>query len=133
MGVYGMLAIGFLVFVARYFVPRDRGSERAMRLGFWGLNLGLGWMIFANLLPLGIWQFFDSARYGYFHARQPEFFEQPGVRVIEWLRLPGDVVFIVIGIFPVCYLAARMFLNRRRPGDVPDEQPTEELTQPTAS
>ena len=27
MGVYGMLAMGFLLFVARYFVPQDRASN----------------------------------------------------------------------------------------------------------
>lgn len=31
MGVYGMLAIGFFVFVAAYFVPRDARTERAMK------------------------------------------------------------------------------------------------------
>jgi nitric oxide reductase subunit B len=129
MGVYGMLAIGFLTFVAQYFMPSDRGSERAMKWSFWGLNIGLGWMIFVNLVPMGIWQFFDSARYGYYHARQPEFFEQPGIRIIEWLRLPGDVIFILAGIVPVCYLAIRMFLNRRRRGDVEPGQMTESLTQ----
>jgi len=129
MGVYGMLAIGFLMFVARYFVPRDKGSERAMRWSFWGLNGGLAWMMFVNLVPLGTWQFYDSARYGYFHARQPEFFQQPGIRAIEWLRLPGDVVFIIVGILPVCYIAVRMFLNRHRAGDVAPEERTEELTE----
>jgi nitric oxide reductase subunit B len=129
MGVYGMLAIGFLTFVARYFVPMDKGAERAMRWSFWGLNLGLGWMVFANLVPLGTWQFFDSARYGYFHARQPEFFDQTGIRIIEWLRLPGDVVFIVVGILSVCYLAVRMFLYRSRPGHIPPEAAPEMLTQ----
>ena len=34
MGVYGMLAVGFFMFVARYFLPPDRGSERAMALAF---------------------------------------------------------------------------------------------------
>ena len=39
MGVYGMLAIGFFMFIARHFIPPDRGSERAMKLSFWGLNV----------------------------------------------------------------------------------------------
>ena len=101
-----------------------------MRWGFWGLNIGLAWMMFVNLVPLGAWQFYDSASFGYFHARQPEFFEQTGIRVIEWLRLPGDVLFIVAGIVPVFYLAVRMFLNRNRSGEVAPEEPTEALTLP---
>ena len=51
MGVYGMLAMGFFMFVARYFIPPDRNSERAMRLSFWSLNIGLAWMVFVNLAP----------------------------------------------------------------------------------
>ena len=35
MGVYGMLAIGFFMFIARHFIRPDRGSEWAMKLSFW--------------------------------------------------------------------------------------------------
>jgi len=34
-GRYGMLAIGFFMFIARHFIRPDRGSERAMKLSFW--------------------------------------------------------------------------------------------------
>jgi nitric oxide reductase subunit B len=129
MGVYGMLAIGFFMFVARYFIPPDRASERAMKLSFWGLNIGLALMMFVNLAPLGLIQLYDSFQNGYWHARQPEFFQQPLVRVIEWLRMPGDLVFIVVGIGPVVYLAIRMFLQRNRYGQVAPGGQTEELTQ----
>jgi nitric oxide reductase subunit B len=129
MGVYGMLAMGFFMFVARYFIPPDRGSERAMRWSFWSLNIGLAWMLFVNLVPIGIAQLYDSFQYGYWHSREMAFFEQPLVRVIEWLRLPGDVIFIVGGVLPVVYLALRMFGARRRYGELPAEATTEELTQ----
>jgi len=128
MGVYGMLAIGFFMFVARYFVPRDRGSERAMRWSFWSLNIGLAWMIFVNLTPVGALQMFDSVANGYWHARAAEFYQQPLVRVIEWLRLPGDLLFIVGGIVPVVYLALRMFANRHRAGELPSGADTERFT-----
>ena len=71
MGVYGMLAMGFFVFVARYFIPPDRKSERAMQISFWSLNLGLGYMLFANLVPIGMFQLWDSFQNGYWHARAP--------------------------------------------------------------
>ena len=80
MGVYGMLAIGFFMFVARYFIPPDRPSERAMRISFWSLNIGLAWMVFVNLVPVGVLQLYDSLQNGYWHARSPEFFAQPLVR-----------------------------------------------------
>jgi len=128
MGVYGMLAIGFFVFVAAYFVPRDRGSERAMKWSFWCLNGGLGWMVFANLFPIGALQFYDALVNGYWHARSPEFFSGPMVRVLEWARLPGDAVFIAGGIGPLVYLALRMVANRNRPGLVPAQETVEQLT-----
>ena len=81
MGVYGMLAIGFFMFIARHFIPPDRGSERAMKLSFWGLNVGLGLMLCANLIPMGGIQLYDAVQNGYWHARQPEFFQQPWPRI----------------------------------------------------
>ncbi len=128
MGVYGMLAIGFFMFVARYFIPPDKNSERAMKLSFWCLNIGLAMMLFVNLIPMGIVQLYDSVRYGYWHARQAEFFQLPAVRVIEWARLPGDLVFIVGGILPVVYLAVRMFAQRGRYGQLAPGAPMEEFT-----
>jgi nitric oxide reductase subunit B len=119
MGVYGMLAIGFFMFVARYFIPPDRRSRWAMGLSFWSLNLGLAWMLFVNLVPIGIMQLGDSFTHGYWHARQIDFFMQPAVRFAEWMRLPGDLLFIVGGILPVVYLALRMFACRSRSGQIP--------------
>jgi nitric oxide reductase subunit B len=128
MGVYGMLAIGFFMFVARYFIPPDARSERAMKLSFWSLNIGLGWMLLVNLVPIGILQLFDSFQNGYWHARDLAFFMRPDVRLIEWARMPGDVLFIVGGILPVVYLAVRVFVSRGRYGRLAAEESREELT-----
>jgi len=132
MGVYGMLAMGFFVFVARYFIPPDRRSERAMKISFWSLNIGLAYMLFANLVPIGMYQLFDSFAHGYWHARAPEFFQRPESRFLEWLRLPGDVLFIVGGILPIVYLAVRMFRGRARYRMLTEAQGTEKLTQQVA-
>jgi nitric oxide reductase subunit B len=130
MGVYGMLAIGFFLFVAAYFVPRDSRTERAMKWSFWSLNGGLAWMVCANLFPIGALQFHDALVRGYWHARSPEFFARSDVRALEWLRLPGDVVFIVGGIVPLLYLALRMVANRNRPGAISVHEAVEPLTDP---
>lgn len=128
MGVYGMLAIGFFMFVARYFIPPDRASERAMKISFWSLNIGLALMLFVNLAPIGGIQLYDAFKLGYWHAREPAFFEQPVVRLFEWLRLPGDLLFIVGGILPVVYLAIRMAAQRRRYATLPPETAIEQFT-----
>ena len=109
--------------------PAGPQAERAMRLSFWSLNIGLRWMLFVNLVPMGGIQLYDAVQNGYWHARQPEFFQQPAVRIIEWLRLPGDLLFIVGGILPVVYLAIRMFRRAAPLRDLPAETTTEEFTQ----
>jgi nitric oxide reductase subunit B len=72
------------------------------------LNLGLAWMVFANLFPLGVLQLADVVTNGYWHARSLEFFEHH--TYIEWLRLPGDVIFIA-GVVPLVYLTAKALLR----------------------
>jgi nitric oxide reductase subunit B len=129
MGVYGMLAMAFFMFVARYFIPPDGNSQRAMKVSFWSLNIGLLWMVAANLFPIGALQLYDAFHNGYWHSRQPEFFQGSAVRLLEWMRLPGDALFIVGGILPVVYLAVRMFLARGRYAKLPPDADVERFTQ----
>ena len=60
MGVYGMLALGLAMFCLRYLIPADRWPEKWARICFWSTNIGLAWMCFATLLPLGILQLYKS-------------------------------------------------------------------------
>ena len=94
MGVYGMLAAGLALFCLRYLIPDDRWPERAAKLSFWSLNIGLAWMSFATLFPLGIRQLYESVNVGYFEARSLDYLGTNTNTVIEWLRLPGDALFI---------------------------------------
>jgi len=121
MGVYGMLSLGFFMFVARYFVSLDKRSNLAITISFWCLNIGLAWMLFINLFPVGLLQLHEILGTSYWQGREPEFYAKPLVRFFEWLRLPGDALFIT-GILPVVYLAVRMFINRHRPGTVDEEK-----------
>ena len=105
MGVYGMLAVGLSLFCLRYLIPAERWSERAARTSFWSLNIGLAWMCFATLFPLGIAQLYESVNNGYFEARSLEFLTNDTNRLIEWIRLPGDLLFIAGGVLPVLYLS----------------------------
>ena len=105
MGVYGMLALGLAMFCLRYLLPADKWPERWARICFWSTNIGLAWMCFATLLPLGILQLYKSVDSGYFEARELEFLGNDTNTLIEWLRLPGDVIFIVGGALPALYIA----------------------------
>jgi nitric oxide reductase subunit B len=105
MGVYGMLALGLAMFCLRCLISAERWPERWARLCFWSTNLGLAWMCFATLLPLGLLQLYQSVDKGYFDARELKFLTNHTNAVIEWLRFPGDVVFIAGGALPALYIA----------------------------
>ncbi|MGD8923177.1 MAG: cbb3-type cytochrome c oxidase subunit I [Candidatus Zixiibacteriota bacterium] len=105
-GVYGMLALGIAMFCLRYLVPKDKWSDKAAKFSFWATNIGLGWMCLATLFPLGLVQLYHSVNAGYFEARSLGFlFSQENV-IINWIRFPGDIAFI-LGILPILWLAWR--------------------------
>jgi len=108
MGVFGMLAVALMVFAFRQVLTDDDWArmEKYVRISFWGLNLGLAMMVVTNLFPGGVLQLADVLQHGYWHARSPEFLHQRLVHTIEWLRLPGDLVFIGLGVVPAVIAAA---------------------------
>ncbi|HXR96246.1 MAG TPA: cbb3-type cytochrome c oxidase subunit I [Terriglobales bacterium] len=117
MGVYGMLAVGLALFCIRYMIPERRWSDKAAKISFWSLNLGLAWMVFATLFPLGISQLYESVEVGYVAARSLKFLGSPINKTLEWMRLPGDVVFIVGGVLPLLYLCILAVRRLRPAGD----------------
>ena len=107
MGVFGMLAMALMVFALRQVSTETQWSSTQKWIGvsFWGLNVGLALMVVTNLFPGGVLQLVDVLNHGYWHARGPEFLNERMVRIIEWLRLPGDVVFIGAGVAPALIAA----------------------------
>ncbi|ROZ62063.1 nitric-oxide reductase large subunit [Kocuria soli] len=118
MGVYGFLAIGMAVFALRYVIPPEKWPEKWMGFSFWALNIGLLWMVFVSLMPLGVAQLYHSVSEGYYEARSLGYLTEPGNVVVEWLRMPGDVIFLV-GIVPLLYLAflGLKYFLRKSPGE----------------
>lgn len=55
-------------------------------------------MIAMSLFPGGVLQVWDVAQNGYWHARSLVYTGSDTARLIEWLRLPGDAVFIYVGV-----------------------------------
>ena len=114
MGVYGMLALALMVFCLRYLMRPEDWSDRLVGYSFWTVNIGLMLMVFANLFPVGVLQLADVVTNGYWHARS-EFSGQH--TFLEWMRLPGDVIF-VSGTFPLLWMAAQGAF-RPRPATAP--------------
>jgi nitric oxide reductase subunit B len=115
MGVFGMLAVALLVFACRQVLAEAQWQrvEGYVRLSFWGLNAGLALMIVSNLFPGGVLQLWDVLQHGYWHARGPEFLNERIMRIIEWCRLPGDLVFIGLGALPVVIAAVLTYAQLR--------------------
>lgn len=107
MGVFGMLAVALTVFALRQVLTDEQWvrPEKYIRVSFWGLNIGLALMVITNLFPGGVLQFLDVLNNGYWHARGPEFLQGKIPRLIEWLRMPGDLIFIGLGVVPLLIAA----------------------------
>jgi nitric oxide reductase subunit B len=135
MGVYGMLAVGLALFALRYLIAPERWSDRLAQISFWSLNVGLAWMAFASLFPLGVLQLYQSVDKGYFEARTLNFVTSDINAMLEWLRFPGDVLFIGGGILPLLYLCWLGVLGTRAPTVVeePDRILFTEIVEPTSS
>jgi len=113
MGVFGMLAIALMVFVLRQATSDTAWLrlERYIRCGFWGLNIGLAMMVVFSLFPAGILQLHDVITNGYWHARSLAYTAGTVPRLLEWLRMPGDLVFIFLGALPIALAMCLGYLD----------------------
>ena len=118
MGVFGMLAIALIVFVIRQTATeRDwPGIEKYIKVAFWGTNVGLAMMVVFSLFPGGVLQVWDVIQHGYWHARSLEYTGTTTARALEWMRMPGDLVFIFAGSVPLAIAAVKAWLGVRRSG-----------------
>ena len=93
-GVYGLLALGFTLTVARVLTRARRWKEGSLAYAFWAMNAGLVLMVVMSLLPIGLSQAWASVEKGLWYARSAEFLQQPAIETLRWLRVFGDVVFL---------------------------------------
>ncbi|MGA9627429.1 MAG: nitric-oxide reductase large subunit [Bryobacteraceae bacterium] len=113
-GVFGMLALAVLVFCLRAMQSDTawKETEKFVRVGFWGVNVGLALMIVLDLFPAGVIQLWDSIANGYWHARRLTFLTGGAYHKLEWLRMVGDVVFLFAGALPITLGALRSVWKR---------------------
>jgi nitric oxide reductase subunit B len=115
MGVFGMLAVALLVFAVRHVStePEWNRLQPYFKVSFWGLNIGLLMMLVFSLFPGGVLQLRDVLENGYWHARSLAYTGQTMARLIEWLRTPGDLVFIFVGVLPALIAVTLSYINVR--------------------
>ncbi len=116
MGVFGMLALGLMMYTLRRLSTDDVWSrnEKYVRIGFWGLNIGLMLMVVLDLFPAGVLQLADVVNHGYWHARRLSFLDAGTYHLLEWLRIIADVVFIAAGSIPILIFALKIFAARKK-------------------
>lgn len=83
------------------------------KVSFWGLNIGLLMTFVFSLFPGGVLQLMDVLENGYWHARSLAYTGQATARLIEWLRTPGDLVFIFVGVLPALIAVTLSYFNVR--------------------
>ena len=110
-GVYGMLGLALTLFCLRAATADRTWDERPLALSFWFMNIGLMLMVLLSLLPVGLLQTKASVEVGYWHARSPEFMQQPLLNNLRWMRVLGDTLF-GLGAVAFVYFAASLL---RRP------------------
>lgn len=121
MGVYGMLALALACFSLRNIIDPEHWKEKWMMTGFWGLNAGLMGMILMTLVPVGAMQAIASFEKGFWWARSLDFYAQPLVNQLLWLRMLPDTVFIVVGVMPMVAAGVYGMLHLRRSEPAPEK------------
>jgi nitric oxide reductase subunit B len=115
-GVFGMLGVALMAYVLRELAsdaiwPR---VEKCLKVCWWGLNVGLAMMVMLSLLPNGLLQLWDVIENGYWHARSVAHTGSPLPKFFEWMRTPGDLVFIFAGVVPLVWGLWIAWLDLRR-------------------
>jgi len=94
-GVFGMLAIGLMLFVLKGLTIKYQWKTNLLKIAFWSINAGLMLMILISLLPVGVLQTIASIKQGIWYARSQEFLQGSTLQTLRWMRIFGDVIFSV--------------------------------------
>jgi nitric oxide reductase large subunit len=79
-----------------------------------------------SLFPSGVLQVRDVLENGYWHARSLAYLSGELPRLLEWLRLPGNLVFIFLGALPILLAVGLGYLS------IWSERPQAGATRPAA-
>jgi Nitric oxide reductase large subunit len=114
MGVYGMLAVAAILFCTRYLMTNDAWSNRLIGISFYCLNIGLLLMLVLNIFPAGVIQMVASFQHGFWYARSYEFIHAEAFQIFTWLRIAGDMTFVVGGVLPLVFVIVRGLFHLRK-------------------
>ncbi len=66
--------------------------------------------VILDLFPAGVLQLWDSMQNGYWHARELTYLMSGYFHTLEWIRMFGDLTFILIGVIPIVVAILRTFM-----------------------
>lgn len=124
-GVYGMLAIGLMLFCLKGLAARDLWKSGAVKFAFWAINIGLGLMVLISVLPVGLMQTWASVEHGLWYARSAEFMQTPTMNILRWLRVVGDTIFAV-GVFALGWFVLGLKTGWSVSGQIDPDMPVRE-------
>lgn len=119
MGVYGNLAIAAMAFCARLTVKPEKWNDRIWGVSFWSINLGLAAMLFLSIFPAGIYQLVESVQHGFWYARSSAVIQSNFFQKATWLRVLGDLLFVLFGAIPLMYFMVTRWFHLRPLKDFP--------------
>jgi len=111
-GAFGFLALGMVTYMLRIAIRPDRWDGSWLRGAFWLWNVGLALMVFVSVLPVGFLQLEAAFTESYAFARSLEFYEQPLVQTLFWIRAPGDTLLILGTVLYAADLVRKRFVLR---------------------
>lgn len=118
-GTFGLLAIGLMYLALRGITSPDWWTDRLPTWAFWLFNAAIVLWLALTALPVGVAQVFAATEHGYWYARSLAFYN--GWTVAQWLRLVGDIAFLVGGGILLVDVVAK--LRHRRRATVEDGEP----------
>ncbi|MDE5833878.1 MAG: cbb3-type cytochrome c oxidase subunit I, partial [Desulfovibrio sp.] len=124
-GVFGMLALALCCMALRQANTDEswKETEKYVKVSWWGFNIGLGLMIVLSIMPQGFIQLADVVQNGYWHGRSLQFTQDSIMSFLGWLRMIGDVIFIVFGALPFLIAACKSWSayygKKREAGSTP--------------
>jgi nitric oxide reductase subunit B len=134
-GVYGMLGIGLMLMCLRVLIPGRPWKDGMLKIGFWGMNVGLMAMCVLSLLPVGLLQTKASVETGYWFARSSEFMQTDLMQTLRWMRVPGDTIFFLGAVALVWFVfglwTGHSFSKKPDGFDPPEDHIADETKQET--
>jgi nitric oxide reductase subunit B len=124
-GVYGMLAIGLMLFCLKGLGTRYVWKTGVLKVAFWSINIGLALMVVLSLLPVGLMQTWASVEYGLWYARSAEFLQTDLMNILRWLRVVGDTIF-ALGVVALGWFVLGLKTGWSVSGEIDTDMPSQD-------